>query len=147
VASGAAISRAAREAIEFGDGEFRRLARSETPTPLQVAQAAEGGSVAARGIFEGAGRWIGQALANVVCVLNPRVVIVGGGVALAGDLLLEPIRRELESRTVVFARERGGVEVVQSPLLGEAGALGSAVWAMQGLAERRTLATDDLARV
>jgi glucokinase len=103
--------------------------------------------MAARGIFGEAGAWIGQGLANVVCVLNPRVVIVGGGVALAGGLLLDPLRRELERRTVVFARERGGVEVVQSPLLGKAGALGSAAWAMQRLAERESPATDDLARV
>jgi glucokinase len=103
--------------------------------------------MAARGIFEEAGVWIGRGLANVVCVLNPTVVIVGGGVALAGDLLLEPIRRELERRTVVFAGERGGVEVVQSPLLGEAGALGSAAWATQRLAQRESPATDDLARV
>jgi glucokinase len=130
VASGPAMSRMAGEAIEGGDDILASLSGSLHPAPHQIAHAAERGSATANRIFQETGRWIGQALAGVICVLNPRAVIVGGGVARAGELLLEPIRREIERRTVVFSAERGGVEVILSPLGGEAGAIGAGAWAM-----------------
>jgi hypothetical protein len=52
-------------------------------------------------------------------------------VALAGNLLLDPVRREIERRTVVFTRERGGVEVLAGALGSHAGAIGAAAWAIQ----------------
>jgi glucokinase len=123
--------RAGRAAIEAGDGELAALAGSTEPTPQQIADAAAKGSVTAEAIFARAGEWIGMALGNLVCALNPEAIVVGGGVAEAGNVLLQPIRREIERRTIVFSRERGGVEVLQSPLGPRAGAMGAAAWAMQ----------------
>jgi glucokinase len=123
--------RAGRAAIEAGDDELAVLAGSREPTPQQMADAAAKGSVAAEAIFARAGEWIGMALGNLVCALNPEAIVVGGGVAEAGNVLLQPIRREIERRTIVFSRERGGVEVLQSPLGPQAGAMGAAAWAMQ----------------
>jgi glucokinase len=131
VASGPAIMRAGRAAIEAGDGELAALIGSIEPTPQDMANAAAKGSVTAESIFARAGEWIGLALGNLVCALNPEAIVVGGGVAEAGELLLRPIRREIERRTIVFSRERGGVEVLQSPLGPRAGAMGAAAWAMQ----------------
>jgi glucokinase len=131
VASATAIARAARTAVEAGDRELAALAGSERPAPHQVAQAACRGSETARAIFTRAGTWLGLALGNLVCALNPEAIVVGGGVAEAGDLLLEPVRREIGRRTVVFSAERGGVRVIQSPLGGRAGAMGAAAWAMR----------------
>lgn len=131
VASATAIARQARAAIEAGDRELAALAGSERPAPHQVAEAACKGSAGARAIFTQAGTWLGLALGNLVCALNPEAVVVGGGVAEAGDLLLGPVREEIGRRTVVFSRERGGVEVIASPLGGRAGAMGAAAWAMQ----------------
>jgi glucokinase len=130
VASGPAIARVAREAIERGARDLAELAGTERPTPAQVAQAAERGSETARAVLEEAGRWLGLALGNLICALNPEAVVVGGGVAAAGDLLLGPMRDEIARRTVVFPPARGGVTVVQSPLGGRAGAMGAAGWAM-----------------
>jgi glucokinase len=131
VASGPAIARAARAAIKDGDTELAKLAGSREPTSEQVAQAAERGSESAQAIFAEAGRWLGRALGNLICVLNPEAVVVGGGVSTAADLLLGPIRDEIERRTVVFPPARGGVAVIQSPLGGQAGAMGAAGWAMK----------------
>ena len=128
--SGPALTRAACAAIEGGDGELATLAGSRHPTPLQIAQAAKAGSGTARSIFSHAGTMLGRALAGLICALNPEAVVVGGGVALAGELLLEPVRAEIARRTVVFRPERGGVDLVGSSLDGRAGAIGAAIRSM-----------------
>ena len=133
LASGTAIARAALEARAAGT--LPVLSKSSEASPDAVAAAARAGDQVARAIFATAGTYIGIALGNVVCTLNPRAVVVGGGVSRAGDLLLDPIRDEIARRTRVFSVERGGVDVIQSPLGDEAGAIGSAIWAAQG--ERR----------
>jgi glucokinase len=134
LASGYALTRDASLAIAAGDGELAELAGSPTPTPQQVARAAARGNRAAREIYERASRWIGRALANVVCVLNVEAIVLGGGVAAAGDLLFCPVRDEIECRTVVFAPHRGGVQVLTGSLGSNAGAVGAAAWAMRHLA-------------
>jgi glucokinase len=126
--SGPALVRAACIAIESGDTQLEESAGTRHPTPLQIAQAAERGSAGAAAIFAHAGTMLGRALAGLICVLNPQAIVVGGGVAQAGDLLLDPIRAEIARRTVVFRPERGGVEVLSSSLNGQAGAIGAAVW-------------------
>jgi glucokinase len=131
VAAGPAIARAARLAIASGDRELERLAGTGDPTPSQVAAAARAGSAGARAIFEQVGRTVGLMLGNLICVLNPEAIVVGGGVAGAGDLLLDPMREEIERRTAVFSRERGHVDVLASPLHNRAGAMGAACWAWQ----------------
>lgn len=131
VAAAPALTRAAREAIDAGDDLLGTLAGSIEPAPHQIVQAAERGSESANRILSHAGQMTGQALAGLVVTLNPQAIVVGGGVAKAGDLLLEPIRREIKRRTTLLSPERGGVEVVQSPLGGEAGAIGAAAWAMR----------------
>lgn len=131
-ASGTAIARAARDrglAFPLDDDADDDVAFS----PRVIAAAARAGDAGARALFEEAGTYLGIALGNVVCLLNPGAIVVGGGVAQAGELLLAPVRREIRWRTSVFSEERGGVEVVQSPLGGDAGAIGSAQWARQGV--------------
>jgi glucokinase len=136
-AGGPAIMRAAQAAIDGGEEELAILAGSRCPSPLQIAQAAEGGSSTARAIFAHAGTMIGLALGGLICALNPQAIVVGGGVAKAGDLLLAPIRAEIVRRTVVFKPQRGGVAVVQSSLGGWAGAIGAAAWAARGRPDNR----------
>ncbi|MBF4769024.1 ROK family glucokinase [Nocardioides agariphilus] len=71
------------------------------------------------------GRWLGEGVASLVAVLDPAVVVVGGGVSAAGDLLLEPIR-------AAFARELTGrghrplAEVRPARLGNRAGLIGAA---------------------
>jgi glucokinase len=144
-ASGPAIARAARATIEAGDHELAVQAGSVEPAPHEVALAAARGNLSAGAIFAQAGKAIGLALANMICMLNPQAIIVGGGLADAGDLLLAPIRAEIDRRTVVFSRERGGVEVLASPLGGQAGAMGAAAWAMQQVAGVRSVSPSPIA--
>ena len=81
----------------------------------------------AKNIYEKAGYYIGLAAANICVSIGPRRIIIGGGVANAGDLLLEPIRRTVLERVRVMPVEQ--VEVVASELGGNAGVIGVASWA------------------
>ena len=71
------------------------------------------------------GRYLGIGIANMVVVLSPDRVVIGGGVAAAGDLLFEPIRAELRRR--VRTTDLDEVEVVPAELGTLAGAIGAAI--------------------
>ncbi len=62
-------------------------------TPRAIHEAARAGDAAARQVFEHAGYYLGLGLTQLVNILSPRCIVVGGGLAQAGDLLLEPVRR------------------------------------------------------
>jgi len=96
-------------------------------TPELIAKAAEAGDEIARDIYEQAGFYIGIAAANMCASIGPRRIIIGGGVAQAGDLLLDPIRRTLRERVHIMPVEQ--VEVVASTLGDNAGVIGVACWA------------------
>lgn len=100
-------------------------------TPELVAEAAKRGDEAAREIYEFAGNIIGAGIANVITATTPRRIVIGGGVAAAGELILDPIRRSMRSR--VFLVDALQVEVVAAQLGNNAGLIGAAVWARQQL--------------
>lgn len=96
-------------------------------TPELIARAAQQGDEIARDIFERAGLYLGIAAANMCVAIGPRRIIIGGGVAQAGELLLDPIRRTIKARVTVMPVDQ--VEVVQSQLGNNAGVVGVACWA------------------
>ncbi|MCI0336376.1 MAG: ROK family protein [Acidobacteria bacterium] len=98
-------------------------------TPELICDAAESGDEVAREIYEFAGMIIGAGVANIVTAVNPRRVVIGGGIAAAGELILDPIRRSMQER--VFLTDANRVEVVQAQLGNNAGLIGAAVWARQ----------------
>jgi len=99
-------------------------------TPELIARAAETGDEIAVDIYERVGFYLGIAAANVCVAVGPRRIIIGGGVAQVGDLLLNPIRRALRERVTVMPVEQ--VEVVQSQLGNNAGVIGAACWVAKG---------------
>jgi glucokinase len=96
-------------------------------TPELIERAARADDEIAKNIYENAGYYIGLAAANLCVSIGPRRIIIGGGVAKAGDLLLEPIRRTVLERVLVMPVEQ--VEVVASELGSNAGVIGVASWA------------------
>lgn len=97
-----------------------------TATAEEAVDAAQAGSERALVGLAEAGRWLGIGLSNLVALVNPDRIVIGGGVAVgAGDLLLDPIRREIEAR--VFITSIFGLEVVTAELGTMAGAIGAAV--------------------
>lgn len=93
-------------------------------TPAVLHQAAEAGDPLAARILEDTGRYVGIAMANVVNILNPQRVIVGGGVAQAGEWLLGPMRREIRRRSL--DQPGAMAEVVPAALGPDAGVIGAA---------------------
>ena len=68
-----------------------------------------------------------RALASVVWILNPEIIVIGGGVAKAGALVFDPIRRSICSRTSRVFHEK--LNVVPASLGNDAGIIGSAALA------------------
>jgi len=92
----------------------------------EVVGAAHEGDERALDALAQAGRWLGVAIANIVVVLNPERVVIGGGVAESGDLILEPARAEMRRRVRIVAEVE--TEIVRAELGYEAGAVGAALW-------------------
>ena len=126
-ASGPSIVAMAKEYVMGGkSAKFREIAGSiDAITPAIVAQAANEGDAVAKKIFEIMGEYIGIGLTSVVNLLNPEKIVIGGGVADAGDILLEPLRKTLKSRTMPI--QGGAVEVVPAQLGNTAGIIGSSL--------------------
>jgi glucokinase len=89
-----------------------------------IARARAGDSRAVDGLAA-VGRYLGIGIANMVAVITPDRVVIGGGVAAAADVLLGPIRDELRRR--VHTTSLDGVEVVTAELGTWAGAIGAAI--------------------
>jgi glucokinase len=125
-ASGPAIVGMAYEYLKGGkSAKFAEMAGDGEITPYIVAKAAEAGDSVAKRIFETIGYRIGMGLVSVINLLNPERVIVGGGVAECGDLLLEPIRKTVKERAMKVAGET--VEIVPAELGNSAGVIGASM--------------------
>jgi glucokinase len=131
-ASGPAISAAGMKAV--AQGLTTRIAELceydlNRITPELITEAAQAGDEIAKEIYEKAGYSIGIAAVNICVALGPRRIVIGGGVAQADGLLLEPIRRTLRERVHIMPIEQ--VEVLPSQLGDNAGVIGVACWAAQ----------------
>jgi glucokinase len=107
IEAGGALCRCGRRGcLEAYAGTFalqrfarRFMKRPPSPlTPKAIADAARAGNAGARRVWREAGAYLGIGLANMVMVLNPDAVIVLGGVARAGDLILDPVRRVFDAQ-------------------------------------------------
>jgi glucokinase len=113
-----------RIAFDLAAGERQAL------EPRLLYDAANRGDHIAREVFARAGIVLGVALANLTNLLDPEVFVVGGGVAQAGDLLLEPARRTLAERAMMGASRVP--PVIPAALGMSAGLIGAALQALRG---------------
>ena len=96
-----------------------------TATAEEAVRAAEAGNEQARAGLADVGRYLGIGIANMITVISPDRVIVGGGVAAAGELLFAPIRAEIARR--VKTTSIADVALMRAELGVWAGAIGAAV--------------------
>ena len=100
-------------------------------TPLLLAEAALRGDAVALAAWEETGVMLGAALANVVWLLNPDTIILGGGVALAGELIFAPVRRTLRERVSPVFYEH--LQIVPAEMGNDAGIIGSGALALDAM--------------
>jgi glucokinase len=130
IASGPNLVRRTRERL-FRDrsSSLSRLASPDKGelTPEIIAAEAIRGDDFALMMIEQTARWIGLAVANVINLLNLDMVVLGGGVMVAGDLLLAPIIETVRRRA--FAAMAAHCRIVAALLGGQAGVIGGAMLA------------------
>jgi len=132
LASGTAV---AKEAIRrVSQGERSSLTeivegKIENITAEQVEVAARNGDSLALEVISKAATYLGIGLVNLVNIFNPEMIIIGGGLAKMGDLLLEPARRVVRERA--FQLSARLVCIVPAQLGDDAGVLGAAAFALQ----------------
>lgn len=133
MANGAAIARTAAGLVRAGresalremcGGDWNRI------TTEMVAEAARAGDGLAREVLAEAGTYLGRGLASLMHILNPGIVVIGGGVAQSGDLLLEPIRAAIRqySQSEEYWRD---VPVTPAALGEDVGLLGAMALAVE----------------
>jgi glucokinase len=94
-------------------------------TGPMVTEAARRGDAVALQAFESVGGWLGVGAANLIAAFDPELVVIGGGVSAAGDLLLEPARKAL-AESLVGAGHREIPTLQQASFGPEAGIVGAA---------------------
>lgn len=125
-ASGSGLALLARRAVEVGDGDdlVRQAGSIEKIRGEDVADLAFRGNAQALDVLDEFGRWIAVGLSNMVNVLDPERIVLGGGAARMGDLLVQPVRRWLEQ--VLYASDHRPTPDVVLARFGEsAGAIGA----------------------
>ena len=128
LASGTAI---AREALGIAEADpdsalGRALAEDASLDGREVTEAAKAGDERALGVLALVGRRLGAALSSFANIFNPDVIVIGGGVVAAGELLIGPARQELASRALPPMNE---TPVAPAQLGPEAGMIGAATMA------------------
>ena len=104
-------------------------------TPELICNAAKQGDEIANEIWEMAGHYIGTGVSNAIVTFGPSRIVISGGVAAAGDLLLDPIRKTVKERVFVVPTEK--IEIVPGDLGNQAGIMGMAKWAsLQGFGQK-----------
>jgi glucokinase len=129
MASGSGLGRLARDAAEAGRLErCLELAGGEVTALLgeHVAQAATEGDEEALELLRSFAWWVAMGLANLVTLLDPGVVVIGGGLVEIGEPLMAPTREHY--RGLVMAHDqRTDVEILAAQLGERAGAIGAAL--------------------
>jgi glucokinase len=134
-ASGSGLGRLGRDAAEASmadavvalAGGEREAVRGE-----HVTRAAADGDAGARAVLAQFAWWVALGISNLEVLLDPEVVIIGGGLAEAGELLLAPTRAAHQTLAVA-SEHRTPVRIVGAELGSEAGAIGAALLARDGL--------------
>lgn len=131
-ACGMALDQAARDSIQRGEATLLTElcgAKPEHVAAEQIAEAAHRGDALANRLLEEAGRFFGIGLSTVVQVLNPDTIVIGGGLARIGPLILEPSIRALNENIHPVLVD--SARVVLSELWNDAGLIGAGAMAWE----------------
>lgn len=133
-ASGTGLGRLARDAAAGGQLDAAVDLAGGDPEAVRgehVTAAARAGDAQALDVLGHLAHWIALGLANLVNILDPSVVVIGGGLVDAADLLLPEVRARF-GHLVMAGDQRPELPIVAAALGGKAGAIGAAVLAAEG---------------
>jgi len=132
LASGTAVAREAIRRIRQGErSSLTEIVggKIESITAEEVGMAAQGGDPLALEVILKAANYLGVGMLNLVNIFNPEMIIVGGGMAKMGDLLLDPAKQVVRERAFQLLAQ--AVSIVPAQLGNDAGVLGAAAFAFQ----------------
>ncbi|MEW6446573.1 MAG: ROK family protein [Bacillota bacterium] len=132
LASGTAVAREARKLIAHGAGRVMlSLAggKPEAVTAKTVGSAAAQGDAEAQQLFDSAARWLGIGVAAVLNLLNPEMVVLGGGMMKSAAFFWETLDGEVRRRALPSAFQ--GARLVTAALGGRSGVLGAVAYALK----------------
>jgi len=137
-ASGPAIAERAREALRGDEGESILVTMADGDarkiTAQTVYEASKRGDAIAREVVRETGLILGTAVANLLNIFNPDIVVMAGGVTQAGDALFQPLRAEVRRRA--FKPAWQACKIVPGELRLSAGVVGAiATFKQQKLGE------------
>lgn len=128
LASGTALGREGKAAAESAPDSAigKLLAAGETVDGRAVTEAALAGDGTSIAVFDLIGSRLGVACSSFANIFEPDAIVIGGGVIAAGDLLLDPVRREVRERAL---RPMNETPVLAATLGNDAGMIGAAALA------------------
>ena len=130
--SGPALEREAeRIAVARPDSALGLAAKQGPLHGARVVELAHDGDLAALDVIATVGHWLGMGLVAVANLLDPEVIVIGGGLSAAGDLLIEPARAVLAERAMPPA---ASASVVVAKFGADSGLLGASLMARERLA-------------
>ena len=130
--AGPAIARAAKKALSLGKDSLLRQLDFAKITASDVAAAARRGDTMSVRLFREVGQVLGRAVANLISLFDPQIVVIGGGLANASDLFIESLSKAMSQYAQPLALKQLRVRVTQ--LGGQANLLGCAclAWGAAG---------------
>jgi glucokinase len=108
-ASGPSVARRAKCLIKSGEAsvlEDMVEGRLDEITAERVVQAAQKDDGVAQMVLDSTIRYLAMGIANIVSILNPEMVVLGGGLFQAGEMLIEPVRKEFKKWAQPLAAQR-----------------------------------------
>ena len=127
VSSGTGIANYVERRLKEGAKSSLSL-EPQKPNSRQIAEAGARGDALAVEAFEYAGTFLGRAITDLLHIFNPTVIVLGGGVSNAGDLLLNPVKRTMEN-SVMTPAYLEKLQICYAKLGDQAGLVGAMVLA------------------
>ncbi|MEP6902674.1 MAG: ROK family protein [Actinomycetota bacterium] len=127
IGSGLSIARRMKETLAANNG--KNIEKFNEITAETVVEAVKNGDAAARSIWDETIKYLAIGIGNAITLIAPEAVIIGGGVASAGELLLEPLRREIRKNVTMLPIEK--VEILKASLGSESGVCGALMLAQK----------------
>lgn len=131
IASATGMVRQVKDYLLAGRSSLLRDVPPDQMSAAEVSKAYDAGDKLAIEIMNRTGRLLGKGLASAITLFSPEIVIIGGGVAAAGDRLLKPMREEIHRS--IYEGLWSNLTIATAQHLEHAGIIGSAMYAKERL--------------